>query len=63
MGEIIEGLALLFSGIFWTLGKSYEKITGKELGILGVLLTLLISAVLCSGAVWVILSILFPPRR
>jgi hypothetical protein len=61
MGEIIEGLALLFGGIYLVLGKAYEKTTGKELGILGVLVTMLMSAVLCCGATWLILRMLFPP--
>jgi hypothetical protein len=60
MGEIIEGLVMLFAGIFWVLGKAYEKSTGKELGILGALVLLLISAVLCSGVVWLLLRLLFP---
>ena len=60
MGEIIEALAWIFGGIFWTLDTAYEKGTGRTLGLFGTLALLLISAVLCSGAVFVLCQLLFP---
>lgn len=59
MGEIVEALAWIFGGIFWTLGTAYEKGTGRTLGLVGTLLLVLISALLCTGVVIVLCRLLF----
>ena len=59
MGEIIEFLATIFGGIYWLLLTVYEKFTGKDLGLIGAIVLLLVSAILCAGAVALILHILF----
>ena len=59
MGEMIEALAWLFGGIFWTLTTTYEKGTGRTLGLFGTLLLVLISAMLCTGVVFTLCRWLF----
>jgi len=62
MGEIIEALTYLLLGIYWILGKTYEKCTGREPGLIGAILLLLIAVVVCSGLLVIFLPILFPPK-
>jgi hypothetical protein len=59
MGEIIEFFAYIFVGIFWLVTKGFEKATGRDLGLLGALLAIVLSAVLCTGVVALLIHILF----
>jgi hypothetical protein len=59
VGEIVEALIYLYAGIFWLLNKACEKCTGRELGWLGVTCLLLLSVVVCSGVVYLVLTVLF----
>jgi hypothetical protein len=62
VGEIVEAVLYLYAGIVWSLGKAYEKCTGRELGLVGALGLLLISVVICSGVLYLVVSILFLSR-
>jgi hypothetical protein len=59
MGEIVEAMAYLFVGIFWLLSKAYEKSTGKDLGLWGAIFLLMVAALLCSGVIYLIVTLLF----
>ncbi len=59
MGEVIEAMAWIFGGIFWTLGTMYEKSTGRTVGLFGTLLLLVISGMVCTGVVFALCRLLF----
>ncbi len=62
MGEIIEAMAYLFVGIYWLLEKSYQKCTGRDIGLWSAVILLTLAALLCSGVLFLTLSLLFPAK-